>query len=428
MMTNSPGPAVPSAPDSLDVTRYLAALKRRWHIVVLCGVLGAVAAFAYSALQAETYRSTVDVAIVRSGTVVNLDPKFMTVSDINSQSLDQITRRPSLLAIARSLTLAERVVQTLGPQLPETLRVPARLSNRVRISGEGDLIRIETTVESPELAALISGTWASLYTARLNEILNESAVSLEAVQTQADEAEVAYKAREQELINVIASSGAEELRRRRDAIAGLLDAQAAVEHKMHQLEQDARALRARVAAETGSVGAGDQLAELLIHSNAYNNVGDLPLQLDVPVDPSGATISRSDLLARLDSLIASIAARRVASGSEPAQELNQELAEIQADVERAEAHIRELTAARDLAWETYQLLTNKVAETKLALATPNQFARIAVPANVPSDPIESRRILNTLIGGLLGLIVGALIALALDALPARTAVLQRASG
>ena len=129
----------------------------------------------------------------------------------------------------------------------------------------------------------------------------------------------------------------------------------------------------------------------------------------------------------MDSLITAIQARSQSLTGDTATALHQQLATVQAQLEQAQAQQKELTAARDLAWSTYQLLASKVSETNVAAGSANEMVRVAASAVAPSEPVDSRRLLFTVIGGLVGLLVGAAVAVVWDALPARRTALQRAS-
>ena len=86
--------------------------------------------------------------------------------------------------------------------------------------------------------------------------------------------------------------------------------------------------------------------------------------------------------------------------------LQREILQLQEELEREQARKRELTQARDLAWETYQTLARKEAEVGVAVQVTDTEVRFAVPAVEPKRPVAPKKKLNIAIAGVLGLMVG----------------------
>ncbi|HZQ05323.1 MAG TPA: Wzz/FepE/Etk N-terminal domain-containing protein [Anaerolineae bacterium] len=419
-------------PDELNLGRYLAVLRKHWRLVLLCGVLGAVLAFLVLTILPKTYQSEADLVIIRTGTIVNLDPKLQTVSDpaLNGD-LSQLVQRSSLTAIATNPDFATTILGKIGTQLPEDLNTPTELLKRVDVRADRDVIRISATMNTAELAALVANTWAAAYQERLNQLFNENPDTPAVVRVQADAAKKEYDAKEAALIAFLGNNSISRLTQQKTLIQQQLASQVTVVDKLIQLEADAKALRGRVSAGPATpLGTGNdpgtQLTQLLIQANAFTNGGDLPLRLDVTAPNSGAT-TQAEQLQQLDSLIAAIQARRQALSGDAEESLQVQLATVTAQLEQAQAQQRELQAARDLAWNTYQLLMNKVAERSISTGVENQFVRVGAAAIVPTEPRESHRLLGSLIGAVLGLLVGGVLAFIWEALPQRVPQLQRAS-
>ncbi|MEM7532614.1 MAG: hypothetical protein AAF639_10590, partial [Chloroflexota bacterium] len=69
------------------------------------------------------------------------------------------------------------------------------------------------------------------------------------------------------------------------------------------------------------------------------------------------------------------------------QQLEDEILALEEVLESETARERQLTQARDLAWDTYTTLNNKVAELNLTLTAANSEVRLAAPAIPPIDPL-----------------------------------------
>ncbi len=401
--------SAPTLVNELNLAHYLELLRRRWLLPVVLALLGAAAMFLYSGTLPVRYSARADVAVVRTGTLVNFDPKLRTISDTdpNALALDQVTRRRSLVVIGQSLALAQQVVTALGASLPEELDTAQNLRNAINVDSDGDLIRIQMFSDSPDLAARVVNTYADAYVARVNQVFSESPVSPVAFQVQADQAKQTYQTKQTALETFISTNPMENLRRQQDLIQRQLNAQLEVESKLARLQADAQSLRALIESSQGDASTGEELAKLILQANAYNNTGDLPVRLDLTFAELERETTREKQIAQLDALLKAIQTRRAAYGGAAVQEQYRQLNEIQVQIERAAAQQKELQTDRDSAWSVYQLLLTKVTETSLASTTENQTVRVANMAVPPTQPTESRRLLTVLLGGMMGLVLGA---------------------
>ncbi|MEM7125468.1 MAG: hypothetical protein AAF702_04025 [Chloroflexota bacterium] len=92
--------------------------------------------------------------------------------------------------------------------------------------------------------------------------------------------------------------------------------------------------------------------------------------------------------------------------------LDREIQALEAQLEAERSQERQLTQQRDLAWETFKTLSNKSTELNLAQSATNSEVRLAAPAVLPIEPLPDISILfSTATAGMLGLILGILVAL-----------------
>lgn len=404
--------SVPTLVSELNLAHYLELLKRRWFLPLLFGLAFAAAMFLYTSTRPPMYTARADIAIVRSGTVINLDPRLRTISDTdpNASGLDQVTRRRSLQAIADSLALAEQAYVGLGDTVAD-LNNPQELQRRVQVRIDGDLIQIQMTSDSPEAAAQVVNAFANAYVARVNQVFGESPVTTAAFQTQAEQALASYRTKQTAVEEFISTSPIQNLLRRQDLLQRKLAAQLELESKLNRIQKDALALRNLIESGQGSASAGEELAKLVLQANTFNNSGDVPFRLDVALPNLQVETTRAQQLTQLDALLKLIESRRGEYGGAVSIELHRELSAVQTELEHAQAQQRELQTARDNAWNLYQLLVNKVNEMNVANNAESQMVRIANSAVPPNEPLETRQTLNTLLGGMVGVVIGAAVAL-----------------
>ncbi len=243
--------------------------------------------------------------------------------------------------------------------------------------------------------------------------------------------------------------------------------------KLERLLGNAQALRARMAQSSSQVQPGTDLALVLLESSAFTTWAELPVSLQIPITELNSGKSTAEQLQALDSLIAEIQtqhtsiqkqiddASRVllsdtgyayldANTSDPSSPLSaaiqsrvqallnldglediasyessdaavvaaidtlqKDINGLNAEIEVENAKQRDLTRARDLAWDTYTALANKVAESQVTADSSGSIVRVAASAVPPTQPVASG-LSRTALGLLLGLFVGTALAFILE--------------
>ena len=88
-------------------------------------------------------------------------------------------------------------------------------------------------------------------------------------------------------------------------------------------------------------------------------------------------------------------------------ELESSIQQLNAELEAERARERQLTQKRDLAWNAYDTLSNKIVELNLERTASNSEVRMGAPATPPNNPVEGQSpIMAAAIGGVLGLLFG----------------------
>lgn len=93
------------------------------------------------------------------------------------------------------------------------------------------------------------------------------------------------------------------------------------------------------------------------------------------------------------------------------EQLEIEIQALEANLESESARQRQLVQQRDLGWDTFVTLSNKVTELRLERNATDSEVRLAVPAIVPTVPLPSIELgRNVALAGVAGLILGLLVA------------------
>lgn len=401
--------------EEIDLRRYFD-IARRWYKLILgCAVLGALAAFLLGWLETPDYVAQASLTILRSGSVINFDPKIRTVSDADpTAGVDAAARRKALVTIGGSDDLAKAVYQRISSQLKYKYEDLTAVQRTVEVKNDGDLLNISATARNPEDAALIANTWAEVYQDRVNQIYGEQPVAVSSVQDQVASAKNAYESAQSALVAYLADNPVERLSRQKTLLTRQLDDAVELEARLDRLLSDARALRERLAAGTPSNSRGDELAALLLESSAFGGAASLPVGLQIPIDQLGTGATPDQQLKTVEALIDVVQNRRTALASGTTDKLSGDLNAVQSQLEKATAQKTELTASRDLAWSTFQTLSAKLAEANVSADSPGSYIRLVNAAVAPTLPISSRRPVKAGLGALVGLLLGLVIAFVLD--------------
>jgi len=90
--------------------------------------------------------------------------------------------------------------------------------------------------------------------------------------------------------------------------------------------------------------------------------------------------------------------------------LEQQIRDLNALISQESANLQELTRSRDLAWQSYSALATKETELNVSSQTTGVEVALASPATPPDAAVSAKTVLNVGIAGLLGIILGLLIA------------------
>lgn len=409
-MSSATESVTPSLVSELNLTHYVDLLKRRWFWIVACGLVGAGIAYFWSNSTVPVYSAQTELAILRTGSIVNFDPRFRTISDAdpNATGLDVVARRRSLISIGESPALAEQVIQKLGDQLPPSLRTIEGILGAVSIVNDGDILRVSANTGSPTLSALITNAWGEAYVARVNQVFSDSGLASDNLQSMALELKKDYEAKQDAVTQDKATSDIQRVLREKDLVERQLDVN--LEEKLVRALDDATALRELVARGAGNdATTSQQVAMLILQANLFQSNGSNPSAISLPITVDTSPRPQSELLRELDNLIANLEERRAAQTAER-EALYDQLRTLRAQEEVAAAKTKYLEWARDLAWNTYQLMESKVIENTVASETQSKLVQVASPAVAPTQPVGQQTRLKTILGGLVGLVVGATLA------------------
>ena len=451
--------------DQIDLRPYLVTLlKYKWWII-LVGFVFALTALIYTLTQPRRYASTATLLLTRSRPVLSLADQFPTVTE----PVDSRSRMDALLTIAETDAVIQQTIQDLGENLPTHYRSIEGLKKRLVINSQGDSVSVIATADSPQLAAAIANSSAAQIAQTIN-IAYSGEQPLEKIQEQLETAETEFGIAQQALEAFIQQNPKLALEQKYNEAKTIFDRlgyEKAVQidwlyqrkQSMEELKLQAEALKIQIENGSSSVAGnkGDALAVLLARMNSLsiknnpttsnlaipssdftntspNQTINFPqaaeVVLNLQVEENNIQNGQNRDYARdMDALIQLAEEERIKAeqaidlltsqvldeGKEPgsiSEVTAARLQELETQIETARAQEKQLTSQRDLAWEAYQAMAQKETEIKNASLTSNQI-NISSQAITPVEPEARGTVTKTILAGVLGATITAIIILVL---------------
>jgi uncharacterized protein involved in exopolysaccharide biosynthesis len=419
------------------------------------------------------YEATAGVLIVRMRTSVTFDSRFRTVEDLPGTSyLEQDAHRTALARLVKNGYVATQVAERMGEELGITDWSPAQLlaivsSQAIQTEDDelgqtsrtetSDLIEVKIRFTDPDQAAWIANAWAEAYVQHVNSLYSIETESLNAVQNQIADTYQTYKQADQALLDFTADNQIASLEQQsaeKQALINELQTNQQAAHlealkserlmlaqyyatarRLELLLENAKSLKVQIQQGGASSATADELALALLKAEAFAGSGDLPANIQIQIDLNeGEVPDSASQIAEVDALIEALEERiagiqtaieeqesLLSSGEydlldnslafdETIERLQEEERQLQVLLAKERSREKELTQARDLAWDTYSALETKAAELRIAAEIADVEVRFASPAIAPaqinSHSTSSNLARNVSLAAAVGLMLG----------------------
>ncbi|MBN1668208.1 MAG: hypothetical protein JW862_14040 [Anaerolineales bacterium] len=423
----------------MEIKWYYQVIRQSWRLILVCTLVPGIVALLISLVLKPTYESRADVALYKSKTELVFDSRYVSLSEddlVHYSNPD--ARRTTLVALAKS---GEVISETLA-RLPENWKPgwsATQLADALQVDTSGNLIHLRVRTQNAQQAAMIGNTWAEVFVEIANGTFRAPQQVLDTVIVQAEEAYTQYSAPQQSLEMYLADNKIDELTlaiAQKEATIESLQAayfssaQTSLENLLLARSQvplllgNAQTLRQLVANGPASeVAEATQISALLLQIRSLHVGTSLPAELQLSLPAVGTdTLTRAEALETLDLILSGLGDLQIYlddlvinSVPQLSADLNISLADqlatiqvdldpLRASLEQEEARLRELTAARDLAWENYLTLASKVDEASLAAQSIETEVVLASGALVPEEPVQPHKLLITAVGFGFGLL------------------------
>ena len=405
--------------EELELRDYIEVLlRRKWIIILVFFVTAISAGVGALYLVKPVYQASALLMISKPRYQVELEPKIKTFIPLEI-SLETYKN------LIKSADLEEKVIKKLGlDQPPDELTIEA-LDKMVSVEAvpKTDLIKISVKSGVPGKAKEIVNTWVALFIEENKDLsLRETKEAQSFIENQLKISEQSLSLAEEELkqfneesrISMLAKEIDDKIRRIISSEGRLTDLKVLIKQKEAELNQ-----------------AGNQLAKqpetFVLTKSMYDDASFN--QLISELTPQEASLLKNlrfksetlnPLCTSLRSRVANLKIDLDGYQSEASQ-LTKNITAYQTRIKqlRKELAAEELTKlrlerARNTANSVYNVVSQKAAETKIAVATETGVVKVVSLAHEPENPVGSGKRRIVLIGGALGLFMGIFIAFFVD--------------
>lgn len=384
--------------EEIDLRLYARALRRRWWIVALFVVAALAAAFVISAVQPKHYEAV--------ATLTATAPRFTWRFDQGIQPLIDTRRdyQREFLAIAKSNDIAAEAAKRLATSEQLASLTPAAILSKVSVrTGDSNTLLVTATADNPQQAAELANEYAQAFVAMGQKLSGVSA-------------DLANYRAELEIANQKLGEAEQALTDARIATGFLLvSGTDPNEIEIQNLALRQLDLKTQTLATTqNDLQAVRSLIADLEAAQTDTDLAQLPWELlDGPVISERGVVSPTWALRLLDDPQALVATLRIeetalAAG---ASQLEEETAALRRQT--AEDWRIYSTAARNFgqARDVQTIIARKVSEAEVQERIDPAQLTLVSTAIEPARPTQTRQLALYAVAGMIGLILGAIVAL-----------------
>ncbi|MBI4057054.1 MAG: hypothetical protein HY399_05840 [Elusimicrobia bacterium] len=382
---------------SLDLRSALHILSSHLRFILFASLVLPLATGITLSLRSPVYKTQAVLLSIGAKSKVSFEPKILTSMDVKTIASNSKT----LALLAQNPEIAQRVSARLE-SWESSERDPQALLNMVQgVPGPGETLLIIATHRNPQKAFELANAWANEYGKYINDLYqpfpeNYTGTMLEHVKDAKDRLETAQNVS----IQFARNNKSDIISMQIENLRSLL--------KLEPFLEKARLLRDQIKMGGNDSVETNNLSIALLKADIFSNISSNNLQLRVDSLPSATTKGKQleDLQALID-----VMTNRLKNKD---QNILNQMAFLQAELEKTNTKKEDLKRMSDLATQTYQTLLQKTEELQVTTQTRTREVVLASPAPLPSEPIPTHKVLKMVVAALLGFIVSFTIAYALE--------------
>lgn len=228
-LSNATQPEDRSDEIEIDLKKYVTIVTSRWRLVLTSVIIASILGALIGMAMPSPYEATSTIAIVKTSTQVEFDPRFKTLTqdELNASASNSDARRATFQGLVENGAIASKVFSDVASLLSPSENNPSDLLNKVNVgtTGRGDLILIKVSDANPQRAAAIANAWAQEYERYVNSLYSGAPLEYStSVDTEYQRALQDYNTSQSTLEQYIATSPMEQLQSTISETRQLLDA------------------------------------------------------------------------------------------------------------------------------------------------------------------------------------------------------------
>lgn len=398
--------------DEINLRPLIYLLWRHWRWIVGSGLALAVLTAVALSLLPRTYEATVYLFVTRSEQYQissllgsQVVPHLNTFTEPNKQGL------PAYPQMALTDEVLTQVLAALEPT--DGVDSVDALRRKVSALNGEDLTVIRLIVQNsdPATAAHIANVWGEVFTAWLNDLYGDTSDSqLQGFTAQLTTAQAEFATANANLIDFQGQNRAAVLNNALSGENNRQNSDLGQQELLNQLQSSITIFREQLGQRpfTEPLPIADQLTALNFQLAVYTpNPMTVPAQIQTNSTTTLTTTDRATQIALLDALLEAIAQKQAFLASDLATIETSRLA-LQKELQAITAELNTFLDAQTMAQETVTTLNRRLTEERLRLEGNRVGVRLISQALPPARPLSLNKVTNSLVAGILGLLLGVL--------------------
>ncbi|RMF47781.1 MAG: hypothetical protein D6755_04665 [Anaerolineae bacterium] len=383
--------------DVIDIRQVIRTLLRYRGWIVALTLGAAVVALVVSLLLPPTYEATALAVMTPTQYKLQFDPRIETVINPVDMQIDVYT------GLATSDDVVQKLFASLTP-LPQGVENIADLQDALTVTGKNGLLTFTVKARSPEDASRVANAWVQIFVTQANRVYGTNdEEQLAFFQAQFSDAGKKLQAAEDALTEFVAQDKTSILQNRLDSLNNTQRNYLSTQNALLVARQDVESLLQKLESQTNTSTTefSDQMSAFFLELRVFNGQGNYPVQLQLSDPASFSSLPLSEQKRTLRTVL-TIIDRRMQDLDTELQALEPQILEMQAELKQAQLERDRLERELSLARDTYTALAHKVDETRIVTNDSVGQVRIASQALTPLKPVAPRKLLNTVLAGVVG--------------------------
>ena len=388
--------------DEIDLREIIQTLISGWKVILTLSLVAAVAAFGISKWVLPEVFQAASYVIITEPMVQFAEASEITINT-NLPDINSVTELATGQALLEKVTTTPKIAVLWDAEKDS-------IKEMVEVTGVGnDRLRLQVSDTSPERAALLANIWAEEVAKQINLLYGVDAIA-QTLEAQVIHAREDYAQAQAALEEAYSQSNLDNLEAQLGNTKSDLSCLLARQSAATRILEDLQVLEESIQTQTtgNSLSLGDALSLTTLQQRASASqicasetqspqlqIGNDAL-IGIPLSDTFKTISQMRVALQMQgSFLKGEQAR-----------LEAEIPSLQRDLAEAAYQLDQRRQARDQAQELFTALEQQQGRITTILNTSGKVATVSAPAVIPDEKSSPKTMINSVLAGSLGLMLG----------------------